>query len=77
MRRKGTNKTLVFGMVERGGKIVAGPVPDLSIFTLEPIIRENVEAGSTISTDEFPTYRDLDKSGYEHGAVNHSVEEWV
>lgn len=34
-RRKGSNKTVVFGIVERdGGKLVAGPVPDVSQFTL-------------------------------------------
>jgi hypothetical protein len=38
-------------MVERGDKIVAGPIPDLTIYTVEGIINENVVAGSTISTD--------------------------
>ena len=55
---KGTNKTSVLGIVERGG-ISAGPVPDRTINTLEPIVRENVLLGSTISTDELPSYNDL------------------
>jgi len=74
---KGTNKTVVMGMVERGGMLRAGPVPDVSQYTLEPIVLENVAAGSTISTDEAGAYRDLKRSGYKHGAVNHSIEEYV
>lgn len=75
-RTRGTNKTVVLGMVERGGNIIAGPVPDVSQFTLEPIIRENVVPGSTISTDEFPSYNDLHRSGYSHGKVNHHQDQW-
>jgi transposase len=45
------NKTVVFGIIERDGRMVAGPVPDESKFTLEPIIRENVEKGTTVSSD--------------------------
>lgn len=72
---KGSNKTIVLGLVERGGNIVAGPVPDVSQFTLEPIVRENVTPGSRISTDELPSYNDL-RFGYEHGTVNHMQDEW-
>lgn len=65
-------------MVERGGRIVAGPVPDTGQFTLEPIIVENIERGSTVSTDEYPTYRDLGRGGYyDHGTTNHKREEYV
>lgn len=71
------NKTAVFGMVERGGRIVAGPVPDTSQFTLEPIILENIERGATISTDEHGGYVDLTRAGYDHGTVKHRAEEWV
>ena len=40
------NKTIVFGMVERDGRIVAGPVPNRYKTTLEPIIKKNVERGT-------------------------------
>lgn len=76
-RAKGTNKTIVMGLVERDGKIIAGPVPDVSLFTLEPIVLANVTRGSTISTDELGSYSDLKNCGYNHGAVNHSADEWV
>jgi hypothetical protein len=70
------NKTTVFGMVERGGKLRAGPVPDETKFTLEPIILQNVADGSVISTDGHYAYRDLGLT-YQHGIVDHSKKEYV
>lgn len=70
------NKTIIFGMVERGGKIVAGPIPDVTTYTVEGIINENIVAGSTISTDEHRAYHGL-RFAYDHGTVNHSQEEYV
>ena len=75
-RAKGTNKTIVMGIVERGGRIVAGPVPDAFMNTLEPIVRENVVLGSQISTDEHKSYRRL-SNGYNHQTVNHTKKEYV
>jgi transposase len=71
-----TNKTIVMGMVERNGRIKAGPIPDVSNFTMEPIINENVAEGSTISTDEHPSYKHLG-TAYVHGVVVHSAKEYV
>src|SRR6202051_4991178 len=48
-RSKGSNKSLVFGMVERGGKLRAGPIPDLSQNTLESIVRGHVVEGTRIT----------------------------
>ena len=70
------NKTTVFGIVERNGRMVAGPVPDETKFTLEPIIRENVEKGTTVSSDGHYAYRDLGKE-YDFGFVDHSAKEYV
>ena len=70
------NKTIVMGMLQRDGKIVAGPVPDATNYTLEGIINENVEPGSTISTDEAKAYHGL-RHAYDHGSVNHSEKEYV
>src|SRR4051812_9115667 len=46
------NKTIVFGMLQRDGRLLAAPIPDVSVYTVEGIINENIEAGATISTDE-------------------------
>ena len=71
------NKTAIFGMIERGGDVMTKIVPNVKRRTLEPIIRENVEAGSTIHTDELRSYLSLPSSGYRHESVNHSVGEYV
>jgi transposase-like protein len=76
-RVDGTNKTVVMGMVERDGNIVAGPVPSTHTDVLEPLVRQHVAVGSTISTDEWPAYADLKNSGFTHGAVNHHAKEYV
>jgi transposase-like protein len=39
-------------MAERGGNAIALKVPNVKQETLEPIIRANVEEGSTVNTDE-------------------------
>jgi transposase-like protein/predicted RNA-binding Zn-ribbon protein involved in translation (DUF1610 family) len=75
--KRGTNKTLVMGMVERNGRIIAGPIPDASQQTLEPIVLVNVDSRSIITTDEARAYVDLGRSYREHGTVNHSAEEWA
>lgn len=71
------NKTVVFGMLERDGRVIAGPVPDRYKVTLEPIIKKNVERGSMVSTDEHGAYRDLAGIGFNHGTVNHAKEQYV
>lgn len=75
--RSSESKTVVFGMLERGGDVMTRVVPDTSAKTLVGHIRRNVDKGSTISTDEWPSYNVLRKAGYAHGAVNHGREQWV
>ena len=75
--RGAPGKTVVFGMLERGGEVITRVVADVKRATLERHIVENVRAGATISTDELVSYAKLDARGYEHGAVNHSAEQWV
>jgi transposase len=72
-----TNKTIVFGMVERDGMVRAGPVSEATRPVLEPIIRENVERNTTISTDENGAYNDLVLLGMKHGTVKHYRKEYV
>ncbi|MEX0962577.1 MAG: IS1595 family transposase [Pseudohongiellaceae bacterium] len=74
---KTSHKTVVFGMVERGGKIMTKVVSDVKRSTLVPIIKDNVEQGTTLSTDEMTSYWYLYKQGFKHGMVSHGQEEWV
>ena len=71
------NKTVVFGMVERDGDVMAKVVPNVRKRTLEPVINENVEPGSTVHTDELRSYLSLTAAGYTHETVNHSAGEYV
>ena len=64
-------------MIERGGDLMAKVVPDVKRRTLEPIIRENVEPGAAVYTDELRSYLSLDRAGYTHRRVNHGAGEYV
>lgn len=75
--RGAPGKTTVMGIAERGGDIVTRVVENVRRVTLEPHIVENVKRGSTVSTDELGSYAKLARLGYDHGAVNHSAEEYV
>ena len=70
-------KGIVFGMVERGGDIMTKVVPDVKNKTLLPIIVENIEQGTMISSDEMHTYKSLPRLGYQHGAVMHNIKQYV
>lgn len=65
------DKTPVFGILQRGGQVRTIVVPDTKCGTLNPIIKGNIEYGSTIYTDEW-NYGDIDKY-YNHLNVNHSA----
>jgi transposase len=70
------NKTIVFGMLQRDGRLLAAPIPDVTTYTVEGIINENIKPGTIISTDEHKAYHGL-RWAYEHGTVNHSEKEYV
>ena len=75
--RGALGKTIVFGMLERGGRVKPQVVPNVRRYTLEPIIRENVQAGATIYTDELRSYDRLGQAGYTHETVTHGVWEFA
>jgi transposase-like protein len=66
-------KEIVFGMVERGGKVVVDHVETRRKSELQSLIRERVEAGAAIFSDELLSYDGLD-SDYKHAVINHAVE---
>jgi len=45
--------------------------------SLQNYIKENIDGDSTIMTDEFPSYRGLDKDFVNHYVVNHGKREYV
>ena len=71
------HRTIVAGLVERDGRMVAEVVPNVKKVTLRDVVIKNVEKGSIVSTDELRSYNLLTGDGYVHGPVNHSKNEWV
>jgi transposase-like protein len=73
----GSHKVPVFGVVERGGRVMAVTVPNVKMATVMPHIQRRVLPASTIYTDELKSYDRLHKSGYVHDRVNHSEAVYV
>ncbi len=75
----GDDKTPVFGMVERGGRVVAKVTPDVRTATLYPIIHEYVMPASTVYTDEYSVYDNLANkaNGYVHHRIKHAERVYV
>jgi transposase-like protein len=76
-RSPNTNKTVVFGMLQRDGSIMTKIVPNASKTALQPLIEENVGKGSVIHTDKWYSYQDLKKLGFGHETVDHGAGEYV
>lgn len=87
--RSTKTKTPVFGMMERSTFINddgeeesityvhAFVVDNTNRATLQPIIQQFVEEGSTVITDELNAYNGLPLIGYTHAIVNHGAEEYA
>lgn len=74
--RSTKTKTPVLGMRERNGNVIAQVVPDTKQKTIEPIVFRNVLPGSTVFTDEWHAYNNMNKVYY-HGRVNHGAKQFV
>lgn len=70
------DKTPVFGMFERDGKLRAMVIAAASGKVLRPIVYSNIEMGSTLMTDEFNVYRDFE-SNYTRKVVEHGKGKYV
>jgi len=76
-RGRGTDKTPVFGIRERGGNVFIDLLPSFSEKQIEGIIKKKVKDGSTVMTDEFTSYKGLIYKGYIHRFIEHGKEEYV
>ena len=75
--RGASNKTAVFGIVQRKVEVKAQVVESINIKTIQPIIDSSVVKGASIITDEFNVYNRVKKSGYEHYTIQHGIGEYV
>jgi len=66
------DKTPVFGILQRNGKVIAKVVPNTQVKTLRPLIKKYIEKGSVINTDDW-YYGNLHEE-YIHRQVNHKAK---
>jgi transposase-like protein len=74
------NKTMVTGIVERKGRIVARVSTEVTMAATNALVKEYVLPDSTIFTDEAAAYNALprlDGMGYQHHRINHSAKVYV
>ena len=67
----GTAKTIVVGMVERGGRVKAEVVEERTQEVLSSLASKHIADGSTLMTDEWGGYKGTD---FQHEVINHAVE---
>jgi transposase-like protein len=75
--RSTTKKAAVFGMVERGGRVVAKVVPHTGNLALLPHITARVLPNTMIYSDEWTPYNQLGKMGYQHRRIHHLAKVYV
>lgn len=68
-----SHRTAVMGMLQRKGNVKAKVVAWTDRPTLQGAIRENVESGSTVLTDDHGAYRHM-SSEFTHEVINHAME---
>lgn len=66
------NKSVVVGLLERGGEVVTKVVTSRHRQPMERLVLDNVHPGATVATDEFGSYRRLDSLGFDHVTVRHN-----
>jgi transposase len=69
-------REVVFGMVERGGRVVALTVASRYGHTLRTNLRRHVDVGSTVYTDDYAGYSGVERR-YRHHRINHGGRIYV
>jgi transposase-like protein len=71
-------KTIVFGILKRGGQVFTQVVPNCSKAALLAVIRGHVKRKTTIHSDGWKAYDGLVDMGYQkHHRVNHGANEFA
>jgi transposase-like protein len=69
---RGTKKTPVVALVERGGNVLAQAIARVTAKKLRVLATRHIDKSSILMTDEFTSYRPVGKLFAGHGVVNHS-----
>src|SRR5260370_1344691 len=75
VRERNWAKTIVYGMLERGGKVRTKVTADRNKVISHETIREAIAEGSELMTDEFNGYMGLSPD-FAHNVINH-MESYV
>jgi transposase-like protein len=75
--RGAEKKTPVVSLVERNGRVRSSAVDRVTSKNIKGLIRKNVDNTAVIMTDDFKSYKGLDKEFAEHHVINHSEKEYV
>jgi transposase-like protein len=72
-----SKKQVIFGAVERSGRVKAEHVKSAGVRVLMPIIENQININAHVYSDEARVYSTLERRGYSHTTVNHSKLEYV
>ncbi len=75
--RGAAGKSVVAGVVQRRGRVIARKVPDVKAFTLVPFIAQRTLPATMIYTDELASYNGLSRRGYHHKRIRHTAGVYV
>ncbi|HVY07033.1 MAG TPA: IS1595 family transposase [Burkholderiales bacterium] len=74
--RGSVGKSIVVGLKQRNGVVVAEVAPNISKKTLHAFVLRHADSGASIYTDSLYSYHGLE-AHYYHRMVNHAVGEYV
>ena len=69
------SSTCIFGMKD-DRNLSLHIVPDRRALTLQTLIEETIVSGSILISDDFSSYRSLERLGWKHHRLNHSKRIW-
>lgn len=76
--RGAEGKTIVFGQLQREGKINTAIVPNVKAVTLMPHFMNNIAKGTRLMTDELKSYKKIAKMlNMEHDTVTHGIGQYA
>jgi transposase-like protein len=64
-------------MLERSGELVTRVAGRRTKEAMHGLILTHVLPGTTVNTDEFGGYKDIDRAGYRHVKVNHGAGQYA
>lgn len=70
-------KPPILGLIQRSGQVLLRMLENVQQVTIEPIIRQFIQRGTKLPTDEYDIDSQLKNWGYEHVTVNHSQGEYA